>query len=95
MTTERTLTLNLVKRASEVGGVQFHQLSGDDFPPGPSQGRSAEHENLVAAFADLRCLEKTLQEQAQALFDKHGLAGHGFAASLHFQYAPQWDKHRG
>ena len=91
MTPERTLTLDLVKRASEVGGVQFHQL-----PEGiaPSEG-SAEHNKLAAAFAELRCLEKTLQEQTQALFDKYGLAGHGFAASLHFHYVPQWDKHRG
>jgi hypothetical protein len=38
-------------------------------------------------------LDKNLREQARAIFERHGLSEHGFAASVTFHYVPQWDKH--
>jgi hypothetical protein len=93
MTPNKTLTLDLVKRAYEVGGVQPHQLWGDDIQPDLFQGQSAEHDNLVAAFSELHRLDKNLREQARAIFERRGLSEHGFAASVTFHYVPQWDKH--
>ena len=94
MTPNKTLTLDLVKRAYEVGEVQPHRLWGDEIQS-PLQGQSAEHDNLVAAFSELHRLDKSLREQARAIFERHGLSEHGFAASVTFHYVPQWDEHRG
>lgn len=84
--------LSSLKRAQEVGDVQFHRLSAD-----LSQNFRKEdplYERLVGVFTEIALLDKELEARAEAIFAKYGLGGHGFGASLSVYYAREQDKYR-
>jgi hypothetical protein len=83
--------LELIKRASEVGAVQFHRNIRE--VQDPFTGRSDLHDRLTAAFNEVADLDAETQARAAAIFERHGLGGHGFAASVVLAYVREWDKH--
>lgn len=82
--------LDIVKRGCELGEVQFHRMLHE--VPDPFVGLSDLHDRLTAVFNEIAVLDAETQAKAAAIFEKHGFAGHGFAASVEFAYVRDWDK---
>ena len=91
----KVITLAGVKEAMNLVDAQIHRLSEDCVQPDPFHGQSEEHDRVVAAFTELYYLDQRVREEASAVFAKHGLADHGFGASVFTSYVPEWDKHCG
>ena len=88
----REASIAMIKRASEVGDVQFHRL-GDDVPKAdPHLGEDKERDRLARAFDALRRLDEEVRHRAEAIFKANGLAGNGFMGTVHFSYAKEWDQ---
>lgn len=83
-----------VKRAYEVGGVQFHRL-GVDQKADPFLGQNEERDRLARAFEALLRLDQEVQHRAKAIFSANHLGDHGFSASVTFTYDPVRDKAKG
>lgn len=88
----RPLTLRELKRAHDVGDIQFHRLSGDDICPDPLTGQNEEWDRVVAAFTEIYYLDQQVLQESQAIFAKYGLSEHGFACTIRFHHVPEWDK---
>lgn len=88
----RMLTLRELKESHLVGNVQFHRLHGDKISPDPFHGLNDEWDRFVAAMTELHYLDQHVRDQAQAIFEKHGLTNHGFACTVDFHYVRDWDR---
>ena len=87
----KEVNVEKIKRAFDVGEVQFHRLN-DDGENDPYLGENEERDRLARAFDALRRLDEEVRHRAEAIFKTNRLAGHGFTGSVHFSYAKEWDK---
>jgi hypothetical protein len=86
------VTVADVKDAYEAVRLQPHH--NPDPGPDPFQGQGEEHDRLTAAFTELHHLDQRVRAEAAALFERHGLGGHGFGAGVLFYHDPDRDKTR-
>jgi hypothetical protein len=79
-----------LKRASEVGNVQFHCLLGPNADP--FAGQSEFHDRITSAFNEIANFEQEVRAQVSAIFAKYKLGDHGFGASISVYYNREEDK---
>ena len=84
------VTVADVKDAYEAVRLQPHR--DPDPGPDPFRGQGEEHDRLMAAFTELYHLDQRVRAEAAALFERHGLANHGFGAGVVFYHDPERDK---
>jgi replication fork clamp-binding protein CrfC len=73
-----------VKRASEVGNLQFHRFLTPNADP--FAGQNEFHDRVTAAFNEVAELEQEVCERVSAIFAKYELGDHGFGASISVYY---------
>jgi hypothetical protein len=80
------LTVESIRRASEVARVQPHRIF-------PDRERSAEEteeaERLLDAFTELARIEEEVKARVAAMFASYGLGDAGFRVSLDFDADPR------
>ena len=81
--------LDGLKRASAACDVQWHRMAAQN--EDPFAGRDELHDRLTAAWNEVAALDQEVRARVAAIFEKHGLQGHGFGADLVSHYDPGKD----